>query len=314
LHNLKRGLSLPPVRLTVLALAATSAAQSLRGQQSLSTPALLQAAPAQAAPADPVRFAHLFAPLPAAAGASFSRSLTSPEIAEVASAPRIGPIPAQRETSDSSGPDAFRQESRPLPPHRQPVPEAGLYAKYILPGQRAPRLTPFSKIVIGFRDTLTPLAALGWVGEATFEQIIDGPPNYGETGRGYVQRIGAFAAHGASDSVFTAAVFAPVFHQDPRFYKQGHSHSVAERIAYSATRTFLTRTDGGRQTINLAQLTGNLAGAALTQAYYPPLNRGFRDFGHIYGVSLLGASVSYVFSEFLSDTLTILHLQSVKFL
>jgi hypothetical protein len=162
---------------------------------------------------------------------------------------------------------------------------------------------------MGLRETVTPFAAAGWVISASYEQLLNGPPNYDESAKGYAQRLGAAAARGASTDIFTASIFAPIFHQDPRYYKLGESHKTLNRIVYAGSRTFITRTDGGRATLNLSQLLGNLGATSLTQAYYPPGNRGLDALGRTYGESLLGTSLSFVVSEFLSEALDILHLQ-----
>jgi hypothetical protein len=249
------------------------------------------------------RFAHTFT-VNATEGELTSSSSTGPVFEPV-----FGPVP--------TAPDALTGQavaSHGTARAGRKVAPAGPYDKYILPGQQAPKLTSTDKVVIGFRDSLTPLTAIGWVGSATFEQIIDGPPNYGETGKGYVQRIGAAAARGASQNIFSAALFAPIFHQDPRFYKLGDGHHAATRVLYAASRTLITRGDNGKQQLNLSLLLGHLGGTSLTQAYYPPLNRGLRDLSHTYIESLLAASISFTFSEYLADALNFLHLQSVKFL
>jgi hypothetical protein len=187
-------------------------------------------------------------------------------------------------------------------------PEAGPLQRYILPNQPAPALTAGDKILMGFRDSATPFSAAGWVLSATYEQIVNGPPNYAESGKGYAQRLGAAAARGTSKSIFSTSVLAPVFHEDPRYYKLGATHSAAARLLYAASRTFITKNDGGAPTPNLSLLLGTLGATSLTQAYYPPVNRGFDDLSRTYGEALGSDMFSMVVSEFLSEALDILHL------
>jgi hypothetical protein len=196
---------------------------------------------------------------------------------------------------------------------RRVSPEAGLYDKFILPGQRAPKLTGKNKVAMGFRDAVTPVSALGWFAAGTYAEITDGPPNYQAGGKAYIERIGAAAARGVSQEVFSTALFSTLLHEDPRYYKRGKSHKATYRVLYAASRTFVTRTDGGRPTLNLARLLGNLGGTSLTQAYYPSQNRGFDDLARTYGESLAGTSLSLVFDEFLSDALAVMHLQKLQF-
>jgi hypothetical protein len=155
--------------------------------------------------------------------------------------------------------------------------------KVIEPTETAPRLDTADKILLGMRSSVSLFTAVGWVASAGYAQATDGPPNYGHQGKAFAQRLGAAAARDASEDIFTDAVLAPVLHEDPRYYVIGGGHNPAARGFYAISRVFVTRTDGGRQTLNLSLLGGNLAGAAMTQAYYPALNRGFNPVVKTFG-------------------------------
>ena len=88
----------------------------------------------------------------------------------------------------------------------------------------------------------------------------------------------------------------------------GSGHNFITRLFYAGTRPIIGKTDGGRRTINFADLGGDLAGAALTQAYYPPLNRGTTEVLKTFGGSVGGDALRFVVTEFLADTLNGLHL------
>ena len=186
---------------------------------------------------------------------------------------------------------------------------AGKYDKVILPGQVAPRLTVHDKVILGVRDQIAPFSIIGWVVDAGYEQATNGTPNYPQTGKGFGQRVGAAAARDSSEGIFDESILAPILHEDPRYYKMGSGHNFFSRAIYAATRPVLTRTDGGRQTINFAELGGDFGGSALTQLYYPQLNRSFDEVLKTFGGSLGGDALSYLVSEFLSDTLQAIHLK-----
>jgi hypothetical protein len=95
-------------------------------------------------------------------------------------------------------------------------------------------------------------------------------------------------------------VFAPALHEDPRYYVIGAGHSGLKRTVYAVTRVVFTRTDGGAQTLNVSLLAGNLAGATLTQLYYPPVNRSVRQVAETWGASLGGSAFGDLFKEFLT--------------
>ena len=96
------------------------------------------------------------------------------------------------------------------------------------------------------------------------------------------------------------------------YYKGGSGRNFFYRAIYAATRPVITRTDGGHATINLAEIGGDLSGSALTNAYYPQVNRGFNETAKTFGGSLGGDAVGYLASEFLSDALQILHLKHAQ--
>jgi hypothetical protein len=190
------------------------------------------------------------------------------------------------------------------------VPEvASRTRKDIAPGQQAPRLTIGDKVLLGFRSSVTPFSMLGWAFSAGFSQARDGSPNYGTNGKAFAQRLGASAARNESEGVFSDALMAPLFHEDPRYYEMGPGHSFGKRLFYAATRTIITRTDDGRATPNFALLSGNVAGAALTNAYYPSQNRGFGNTAVTFGSSIGGSAIGYIVTEFYDDALQVVHLR-----
>ena len=199
----------------------------------------------------------------------------------------------------------------------QPGKIVGPYDKYINPGEIAPRINAYQKFVLGVRDAISPLSAAGWLVTAGYEQLTDGSPNYGEgpgapnisTGQQFGQRLGAAAARSASEGIFGDSILSPILHEDPRYYRMGAGHNVIKRATYSATRAIFVRTDGGRQTINFGNLGGNLGGSALTQLYYPSINRNFDEVAKTFGGSVGGSALGFLASEFFPDILQGLHLQ-----
>jgi hypothetical protein len=192
-----------------------------------------------------------------------------------------------------------------------PTPQHGMASttdKYISPGQQAPRLTAGNKVALGIKDAISPFSMLGWVTSALYAQAIDGSPHYGSNARAFAQRLGASAARSSSEGIFSDSIMAPIFHEDPRYYKMGRGHNFGKRVIYSATRAVITRTDSGHTTLNFALLAGNAAGAALTNAYYPERDRTFSQTTETFAGSVGGSALGFVVSEFLSDTLKLVHL------
>ncbi len=180
--------------------------------------------------------------------------------------------------------------------------------KYIAPGEAVPNLSVSDKIVLGVKDAISPLAFVGWVASAGYEQALNGSPNYGTNSQAFAQRFGAAAARATSEGIFSDSVLAPLLREDPRYYRMGPGHNVGKRLIYAVSRTFITRTDGGQRAPNSALIAGNLAGAYLTKAYYPDLNTSSREVLKTFGGSIGGSALGFAVSEFLSGPLNIFHL------
>jgi hypothetical protein len=166
-----------------------------------------------------------------------------------------------------------------------------------------------SKIVGGLKHSVTPLSAVGWIASAGWTQLTNGSPNYGTDKGAFGQRLGAAALRNISEGIFSNCLFAPLFHEDPRYHIMGRGNNVLKRTIYAATRAVITRTDDGRTTPNFALLAGNAAGAALTETYYPAKNTTASEVTRTFGTSLGGSAIGFVVTEFLGDALEYAHLK-----
>jgi len=178
---------------------------------------------------------------------------------------------------------------------------ATVQAKFIFPGQIAPHLTATDKVYMGVLHGVSLYSVVGWIVAAEYAQVTNGTPNYGTDTGAYGQRLGAAALRGYSEEMLGTSVLAPILHEDPRYYKMGNRHNVAVRTAYAVTRTIITRNDDGHLTPNFSLVCGNLAGATLTNAYYPDFNRGFNQTLKTFEGSMGGAAFSFFADEFLKE-------------
>lgn len=177
-------------------------------------------------------------------------------------------------------------------------PTARPYIKQIAAGQPAPPQHARDKILLGLRAAVTPYSMVGWAASASWSQLINSSPNYGTNGRAFAQRLGAAAALNSGKEIFSDAVLATAFHQDPRYYQLGRGHSFAHRAIYAATRTIIGRTDSGRTIPNFAFILGTGGSAALTHTYYPERNVNPRQVMQTWATSLGGSTVGHLASEF----------------
>ena len=177
----------------------------------------------------------------------------------------------------------------------------------VLPDEIADPMTVHDKVAAGLKNSA--LSATGSIAVAGWEQLTDGRPNYGTDSGAYGQRLGAEAIRGTSSSLLSHSVFAPIFHEDPRYYVMGSGNPFFKRLVYAGTRALITRTDSGHSTPNFALFAGNAAGSALTVTYYPAKNTTFSGVAETFGGSLGGSALGFVVDEFLADALADLHLK-----
>jgi hypothetical protein len=109
-------------------------------------------------------------------------------------------------------------------------------------------------------------------------------PDYPQGVKGYSERYGASYANGFSDIMIGGAILPSLLHQDPRYFYQGKGTNKS-RALHAITSPFVCRGDNGKPQPNYSTIGGDLASAALSNAYYPASNRGA---GLVFGNFLIG--------------------------
>ncbi len=178
------------------------------------------------------------------------------------------------------------------------APYASRYTKYIPAFKRGVDLSPGDKVVLGVKDIFLPRAFLGYIIAAGYSQAVNGQPNYGVDKGAFGERLAAAGVRGATEGLFSDAVFAPILHEDPRYYSEGNRYNLVHRTVYAVTRIAVTRTDSGRSTINGSLLMGYALAAGLTNAYYPAENRSFQNTATTFGGAIGGQILGNLLSEF----------------
>ena len=211
-----------------------------------------------------------------------------------------------------------RSEDLPRPQFGDPKPAPGStpaheiapkYAKFVPAGWTSQRLTAHEKVVMGAEDLYSFSNFAAMFLSAGYSHVVNSEPNYGSNKTAFGQRLGAAAVRETSQGIFTDMVFGNVLHEDTRYYAEGPSFSPVHRTLYAITRPFITRTDSGGKTVNGALLLGYAASAALTPAFYPQVNRNFRDTASTYGTSIGGAALGFFIDEISNDVFYKLHLR-----
>jgi len=136
---------------------------------------------------------------------------------------------------------------------------------------------------------------------AAFSQRDNQTPKYGEGWPNYGRRFGAAIADSATQSIFSAGLFATLLRQDPRYFRKGPGYGILPRAVYSVTRLFVGRNDAGRHVFNSPNLLGMGAGIAASNLYYPSASRTGTVMAGRLETSLLGGLTGNLMSEFWPD-------------
>ena len=133
-------------------------------------------------------------------------------------------------------------------------------------------LTTKLKFRLALKTSTDPITIFGVGVLAAINQAAD-VPDYVQGWKGYAERFGAVAADGFSDIMIGGAILPSLLHQDPRYYYQGTGTNKS-RALHALSSPFICRGDNGHLQPNYSSVGGDLASSALSNAYYPPSNRG----------------------------------------
>jgi hypothetical protein len=159
-------------------------------------------------------------------------------------------------------------------------------------------LPPRQKFLLAARQSVDPLA----IGESASKTVIYETTGFRRTFgvglAGYSKQFSASMANGALRKMVGDAVFASLFHQDPRYVAEGRG-PVAGRLGHALSRVFVGRRDSGEATFNSSLVLGSIAAAGVANAYYPSANRTLGKTANNAGWFLLGKGAGNVLHEFL---------------
>jgi len=133
-------------------------------------------------------------------------------------------------------------------------------------------LTAKMKFHLAAKVAFDPVTLVG-VGVFAAANQAGNTPNYRQGMIGYAERYGAVYANGFGDIMIGGAILPSLLHQDPRYFYQGTGTNKS-RALHALTSPFVCEGDNGRWQTNYSTIGGDLAAAALTNAYYPASNRG----------------------------------------
>ena len=173
---------------------------------------------------------------------------------------------------------------------------------YVVYDHDAAPLTTKLKFKLATKVLFDPVTIIGVATFAGINQAADNP-NYGQGAKGYAERFGAGYADGAIDIVVGGAILPSLLHQDPRYFYQGTGTNKS-RALHAISSPFICRGDNGRLQPNYSTVGGDLASAALANAYYPESNRGVGLFLGNFFIATGQRALANVAQEFILRRLT----------
>ena len=173
-----------------------------------------------------------------------------------------------------------------------------------LRAQNVPSVTPLStagKWHNFVQETFKASTLLGGTISASWSQVRQSTPHYGNGWGPFAERFGAAEADLASQNFFSDFVVASLLHEDPRYFRKGPRYGVWTRARYAVSRMVVIRTDSGRKSFNWANLLGTAMSMGLSNAYYPPRSRTGGAIAANFAVSFAAAGMSNLLPEFWPD-------------
>jgi hypothetical protein len=166
--------------------------------------------------------------------------------------------------------------------------------------QHALSLTPRDKFRLFVRQAFDPFQWVAAGAQAGWSQADNRMPGYGQGAAGYGKRYGAAMADVTDHEFLSNFLFPVMFKQDPRYFRLGEG-TIPHRIIYSLEQEFWAKTDQGTRQFNYSKVLGAFAAKAVSNAYYPPGDRGLELTMSRSGLSILSGMGSALGAEFWPD-------------
>jgi Carboxypeptidase regulatory-like domain len=170
-------------------------------------------------------------------------------------------------------------------------------------GDAAP-LNTKQKFHLAWKSAIDPVTLAGVGLLAGIDQAGDRWGGYGQGMQGYAKRYGATYADIFTATFLAGAVLPSVLKQDPRYFYKG-TGSKKSRLLYALRSTIICKGDNGQWQPNYSAVIGDLAGAGLSNLYYPAHDRS--GIGGVFGDTAIRfgeIGISYILQEFIFPKFT----------
>ena len=163
-----------------------------------------------------------------------------------------------------------------------------------------PPLSTHEKFTLAMEDSVD-YSSFTWAGILAAQGFfLNADPELGHGIAGYGRYYWRTFVDGASGSFLSEAIVPAITHEDPRYYTSGHGNFFA-RTGYALSRTVLTKTDSGGTSFNWSEVAGGGLEATLSNAYYPPQERGLSQTARNWGTQMESAALNNIVKEFWPD-------------
>ncbi len=164
-----------------------------------------------------------------------------------------------------------------------------------------PPLTPRQKFVLASHDSFLDYSGFTWTAILAGQAMaLNSDPELGHGAAAYGRYYWRNFVDGISGTFFTEAIVPVMTHEDPRYFTFGHG-GFFRRTAYAISRAFVCKSDSGATVFNWSEVAGNGLEAAVSNAYYPPQERGLNETARNWGTQMESAVLNHIFQEFWPD-------------
>jgi hypothetical protein len=165
---------------------------------------------------------------------------------------------------------------------------------------KVPPLTTREKYALALKGTVD-YSSFAWAGMLAGQNMaFRRYPELRNGTAGYSRYYWRAFVDQASESFFTVALVPGVTHEDPRYFTLGHG-GFFRRVGYALSRVVVTKMDSGGTGFNYAEIVGSGMEAGLSNAYYPPQERGLHNTAVNWAAQLEAAVLNNIVKEFWPD-------------
>jgi hypothetical protein len=156
-------------------------------------------------------------------------------------------------------------------------------------------------------NSADPLSYIGAAWTASIAQIDHDDKPYRMGAAGFGRRYTAAITDNVTGQFFSTFLYPSLFHQDPRYYRQG-SGGLKARLGHALIHRFVAVSDSGKPMPNYSEWFGTASSTALSNLYHPGNLRGFGPAASSVGFNVGNDMAWDVLREFWPEIAHKLHL------